>query len=308
MRRAALLLVCLLASSARAQMLSLSGPPTPDLVNLQSTVLTSIEDFKLRGTLLLAPGWSANLYAGDFHLSDSIHLADGAQVPRNLWSIDANVNHVHPLDDGRALGFSLGLGAVSDKPFHSLGETAINASATYRMPASGKNQWLFGINFSNNRPLINYVPLPIIAYLFLFPEQGLQGAIGFPFALVHWQIDPRWDLVASSIGFTTAAAELGLRLAPRIRLSTGFYWGQELWALADRTDTSSRLFYNAMRAQVKVELPLFHPLALDLSAGYVFDQRFFTGTSAYDRNDETSLADSWFVTAALKIPLGPAPR
>jgi hypothetical protein len=299
------LFLCLIAASAQAQMLSLGGPPTPDLANLEATFLASIENLKLRGNIPIAPGWSAALLGGDFHTSDTIHLADGANVPRNLWSVDASVSHVHLLSEGRALGFTLGIGSVSDKLFHGFGETAIAATATYRMPASGKNQWLFGVNFSNNRPLINYVPLPVIAYLFFYPEHGLGGAIGFPFALVRWQIDPHWDALASSLGFTTATAELGFRPVKPVRLSTGFYWGQELWALADRTDTSSRLFYNSMKAAVKAELPLPGRLALDLSTGYVFDQRFFTGTSAYDRNNETSLADSWFVTAALKIPLGP---
>jgi hypothetical protein len=125
--RNAILLLCLFATGARAQMLSLGGPPTPDLINLQATFLPSIEDVKLRATIPLAPGFTTILYVSDFHLSDSIRLLGGGEVPRNLWAIDASLSYVRRLDAGRVSSFTLGLGSVSDKPLHSFAEAAINS-------------------------------------------------------------------------------------------------------------------------------------------------------------------------------------
>jgi hypothetical protein len=303
MRSLILSCCCLAASAAGAQVLNLGGGPSADFVDLRALAGPSLQQYDLRGLIPLSPSLSATLHADAFHFSDQLQLG-GAPVPRNLWELDASVSYNHQFDPGHGLSFTLGAGTISDKPFHSIDETAISATALYRMPASANSQWLFGLNFSNNRPELNYIPIPIVAWLFHYDT--LEGAVGFPFATLRWRPAPAWDASLAVIA-TNVSAEAGLRPAPPLRLSIGYSWAQQLWALADRADTSTRLFHDSMKVFAGAEFPIAPHLAAQLNGGYVFEERVFEGKSEFDRPVEAAIAPNWFFSVMLKVPFAAAP-
>jgi hypothetical protein len=275
-----------------------------------------LTELRARGGLQLAhtevDTWQLGLYAANLHLSSDLRLGAGAPpLPKDLWSLSTDLSYAHQLGGGRTLGLTAGVGALSDRPFHSLHETDFNATATYLSPTSGGNTWIFGLNFSTSRPVLNYVPFPFVASQWPSPEHGLDGTVGFPFARVRWRPAPEWELLASTVLPAQAAVELALRPVEAVRLSAGLSWDHQLWALAGRADTSSRLFYDSKRAELGVEFPLLRPLVLRVTGGYAFDRSFFQGTSLYDRGDRVPLGPSWFTALTLSVPSGPpspAPR
>ncbi|HEX4385093.1 MAG TPA: hypothetical protein VH083_19175 [Myxococcales bacterium] len=289
---------CFIAFGAGAQVLNVGGGPSTDYVNLRALVQPALEQFDVRGIIPISPGWSAALHGDEVHFSDQLQLGTAA-VPRNLWELDASLSYSRPLSEGRGLAFTLGVGTTSDKPFHSIDETAISATALYSMPASANSRWLFGLNFSNNRPVLNYIPIPVVAWLFHYDT--LEGSVGFPFASLRWRPAPAWDASAAIIA-TNISAEVGYRPVQPLRLSLGYAWAQQLWALADRADTSTRLFYDSMKTFAGVEFPIAPWLVMQLSGGYVFEERVFEGKSEFDRPVETAIAPNWFASATLKIP------
>ncbi len=297
---------------ADAQMLLPGGPGTFEPFTLRSIWIPSVNgspsltDIEARGAIPISRTevntWTAGLFAASMQLGSNLQLSPtGPRIPRDLWSLDANLNYAHRLAAGRTLGFTVGVGTLSDKPFHSLNETGLNASATYLTPTSGGNAWLFGLNFSNSRPALNYVPLPIVAYFWRAPEQGLDGAVGFPFAQLRWRPAPAWQLLFAAIIPAKITTELSLRPAEAIRISTGFYWDQQFWALAGRADTSRRLFYDAKTVSTGVEFSLARSLAVQATGGYAFDRSFFEGTSVFNRGDRAELNASWFAGVTLKV-------
>lgn len=302
-----LLSLCLAATAAGAQTFNLTGPPSPDVFAFSSTLLPSRADFEARGSAPLGGGFSASLRLGEFHFDDRLALFPGvAQVPRNLWTLDGSLSYARRLDGDRFLTLTVGAGSASDKLFHGIDETQISATAALVTKATTGDRWLIGLNFSTNRPVLNYIPLPIVAWLFDAPALHLDGGFGFPFATLRWRPDNQWDALLAVIA-TNVTAEAGFRPLPRLRLSAGYYWGQVLWAPAGRTDTSSRLIYDWMRAAGNAEMS-FGRVSLQLTAGYAFDTRVFLGTGEFDSTAERQLPSSWFATLAVKLQPSSAKR
>jgi hypothetical protein len=307
-----LVLLILLPARAAAQMLMPGGPGTFDPFRVQATWVPgsggspSLTDVTARGAIPLSrtetDTWTAGLYAADTHLGGDLRLAPARPpIPRDLLGIDANLAYTHRLEGSRSLSFTVGVGALSDEPFHSIHETSLNASGTYLLPTSGGNAWLLGLNFSNARPALNYVPLPIVAWLWRKPEHGLDGVLGIPFARLHWQPHPRWEVQLAAVIPARFEGEVSFRPLEVIRVSAGFRWDQQFWQLARRADTSKLLFYDSKRVEAGVEVPLLRPLALRVSGGYAFDRSFFEGTSVFERGDRVDLGASPFAAVTLQV-------
>ncbi|HEY2030896.1 MAG TPA: hypothetical protein VGH20_16985 [Myxococcales bacterium] len=296
---------CLAATAASAQTLNLTGPASPDALAFSATVLPSRADFEARGAAPLGGGFTASLRLGEFHFDDRLALfPGGAAVPRNLWTLDGSLSYARKLDGDRLLSLTLGAGSASDKLFHGIDETQISATAALVTKAATGDRWLIGLNFSTNRPVLNYIPLPIVAWLFEAPALHLDGSIGFPFATLRWRPENQWDALLAVVA-TNVTAEAGFRPVRRLRLSAGYYWGQILWAPVARADTSSRLIYDWMRAAGGAEMSVGR-VSLQLAAGYAFDTRVFLGTGEFDSTAQRALPSSWFATVALKLQTGSA--
>jgi hypothetical protein len=274
---------------------------------VSSTVLPSRADFEARASAPLGGGFSASLRLGEFHFDDRLALFPaGAQVPRNLWTLDASLSYTRKLDGDRLLTLTAGAGSASDKLFHGIDETQISATAVLVTKATTGDRWLIGVNFSTNRPVLNYIPLPIVAWLFDAPALHLDGGLGFPFATLRWRPDSQWDAVVSAIA-TNVTAEAGFRPVRPLRLSAGYYWSQTLWAPVGRADTSSRLIYDWMRAAGSAELS-FGRASVRLTAGYAFETRVFLGTGEFDSTAERQIPSSWFATVGFNLQPGSAKR
>src|SRR5262249_4769024 len=155
--------------------------------------------------------------------------------------------------------------------FYSIHETTFRATASYRVPSSQTNAWLFFLNYSNNRHFLNNVPLPGIGYYFQADERRLQGLIGFPFLALRYRPTPDWSIGFSLFGPRNINAEIARRLTGPVQLFTRFQWESQEWMTADRADYSNRLFFNRKRVDLGIRTPLSPELRLELAGGRQFD-------------------------------------
>jgi hypothetical protein len=200
------------------------------------------------------------------------------------------------------------LGSDSDELFHSIHETTIRAGADYRLPAGVHNAWLFSLNYSNNRHFLNGIPLPGIGYYFEALDRRLQGLVGFPFLALRYRPTEDWTARLSLFGPRNLNVEIGRRLIRSIRAYTAFLWGSQEWEIANRQDTSNRLFFVRKRAAVGLRSPLPHGFILDVSGGREFDRRFFENdSSSYSSVPTIGLAPAWYGETRISWRFGASP-
>jgi hypothetical protein len=240
---------------------------------------------------------SCNQWAFTTHvLNESIETGairpdTGREFPHELWNVSFGTNYGHLFDNGWIGGGNIHVGSASDRPFDGLRETTFAASAFLRVPQGEHNAWLFSLSFSTNNEVLNYIPIPGIAY-FWAPVPWFQATVGLPFANVVYR--PRDDLTiqVSYALLTTFHTRVTYRLAPRFRVFGAFDTNNESFLLVDRPELRDRFFYFDMRVSGGLQYELSRRTFLELSSGYAFDRHYFEGRSitqtGFDRVDVDS--------------------
>jgi len=226
-------------------------------------------------------------------------------VPSELWDLQVGGSYFHPLEGGKMFGASLTLGSASDFPFWSLSETTFNVTASLLYPGDNpKSNYMVFLNESNNRPFLNYIPIPGFIW-FYTPDPEDHLFLGLPFA----GYSHRWNhaLLDEPLNFSIfylVPASLKVQfiqdLTSWLKVFTGLDFRQEMYLLRDRPTTATRLFYDEKRIFLGTTIDFSKSVELDLSGGYAFARRWFEGEKYTDplyENDE--LAPSGYAAAAL---------
>jgi hypothetical protein len=127
--------------------------------------------------------------------------------------------------------------------------------------------------------------------------------VGFPFAVVAWNPDPRFGMDAAVTGFGDIhAAVTGRPLSgvEWLRLRAAYDWGSEVYRRDERLDDEDRIFFRAMRATLGVTLGN-RANAVDIFGGRLFQRRVFEGHSVLDDGQRLTLEDGWLVGASARV-------
>lgn len=254
--------------------------------------------------------WTANARAGELALGMPrvVTPLGGVVVPTKLWNAQAGAGYSLGLGERRRVGADLSFGSASDRPFLAWREDQLTATVYYQLPSRQRNSWLLLLNYSNNRPFLNNVPLPGFAYIIDDPQHRLQAVVGFPFAFARWSPAPKWTVVASLFGGTSYALE-GARSFGEISCYMRLERQPLQWLRAARTDDSNRLVFDSKDVRVGARAAA-GALSGDVSVGRVFDRHFFEAHDAGSRpsDDSASLAADWLFQATAAWRWGARPR
>lgn len=223
------------------------------------------------------------------------------RLPDHLWDIALGGKFRKRLDNEWIAGMSLSVGSPSDRPFDSLGETTLNATATLQIPAGNGNQHLLSLNYATNRDVLQYVPLPGYAYHW---NQGRRAHVllGLPFSWAQWRPTEALTLQAAYVIPRTVHAKASYEIIKGLELYSGFDWQSRQWFRAGRSDDDDRLFYYEKKATLGLQIELAQGLTIDLTGGYGFDRFFFEGEDYDDRGDSRiSFGDGLFAAAEIAL-------
>lgn len=216
-------------------------------------------------------------------------------VPDNLWKVNFGGMHRREFDNGWKAGGLLTVGTASDRPFADLEDLTLTSVGFVEVPWGSRDAWNFSLFYSPTSQLP--FPIPGIAYVWR-PSERLTANIGVPFSLRYdgdlWAFSADYrPLTAVNL---RAARKLGdgWQAYARYEIVNDIYW------LAERTNSHDRLFLFDQRAAVGVERALPGGFALDVSAAYVFDRSIFQAESfSDDRRDELHIAPGAAVSVML---------
>lgn len=219
----------------------------------------------------------------------------GVRVPRQFWDVGAGINYLHRYENESTLSFLLNVGSASDQPFTSYDVTTLDATIFYGFKTSEVSRWLLLLNYSNNRSLLNNIPIPGVAYLYT-PSKTFRGIFGIPFASLYWMPFDKAGVSFFILAPRFIRAELNYMVWGPIQVFTGFEYYQTLYLRRDRDVSANRFYYDDKRVLFGVRSFLSRELRISLNGGYGFDREFFEG----DRfNHPTSgvlpVGAAWFI-------------
>lgn len=192
----------------------------------------------------------------------------------NLAAVEFGLGYSRPLTPNSNWGLSAKFGSASDRIFSGPDVTATNITATWVRPKEDDGQWIWLLNYSNNRPFWNEIPLPGFAYIYS-PNSEFQGVFGFPFAFFQWKFRPNWGWNVVSVLPWHLKTSVSYDLLPFTPITAGLDISHQTFFRAERADRAERIFFEERKLFIGLRSPLTKWLMADLEIGRAYQRRAF---------------------------------
>lgn len=224
---------------------------------------------------------SLSLAGSSFHLGNSLTLDSGKKVSTDLYRTEVGAQYFNQLPEKKHWGLRGSIGYAGDKPFTSSSDLTYSFSANYGFPGSGKGYWMLTAFFSNNGPLVNYIPMPGVSYL--YNTDTFTGMFGFPFTSMQWTPVFPWSFSLAIFG-PTVQSEVGYGSIDRVQFFSGFYWTRQSYILSKRDNDKDRLTIEEKKAAVGFRTPVLGPMIGEFQLGQAFDRSVYIGNGLFNKN------------------------
>lgn len=216
---------------------------------------------------------------------------------RDYQNIQGSLNYKKFLEDKKFLNVNVSYGSASDRPFQNGRDGALGATVIKKTSA----KWMWLVNYSNNRPFLNNIPLPGFVYFHTISRERAL-ILGFPF--VYWM---------TPIGSHLSLRYLGiLPWTHRLRVLwqglgsyepyVGFEQSPLTYFDSRREERWDRTFWFEKKLGSGVEGKLLGTLRYDFQAGLAFDRNLYSARNfGAKKNSSLHFDSSPFVSLGLKL-------
>ncbi|WP_291515375.1 hypothetical protein [Bdellovibrio sp. ArHS] len=238
------------------------------------------------------------------NLSGSQYLVTPAQSEiSGLYDIKFGLGYTRVIDEKRLWSVNVRYGSASDKPFESADVSTLGVTAFYSYPDDESSRWLLLVDYSNNRPILNNLPLPGFAY-FYNRSKEFRSVIGIPFASFNWQFADMWGWDFFTLVPWVVKTSVYYKVTDFAKLYTGVDFSQITYYLYGRQNKEDRLFYDDKKVFIGLKSPISKQILADLEAGHSFDRRFFVDENYVISPDNAiSIGNSYYLKLSLKFIL-----
>ncbi|MBO9668602.1 MAG: hypothetical protein J7501_17520 [Bdellovibrio sp.] len=193
----------------------------------------------------------------------------------DLYQFDIGLTYSRTLGGGKFWAVNGNFGSASDKPFKDPSVNTAGANFFYVSPEDQVHTWIFLVNWSNNRPILNNIPIPGFAYVYT-PSKTFRGTFGFPFAMLYWEFVDRWSLNLFTLIPWVVKTSVDYSIQGPMKLSLGLDFSQSTYYIYERQNRQDRLFYDEKRVYLGFKSPLSEKLMMEVEGGYSFDRKYFS--------------------------------
>jgi len=244
--------------------------------------------------------WSSSVYLNRYHFSVDEKLPkDQVEVPAELSNLQFGLSYRQKLEEQKYWMLSAQVGSASDQVFSQSDVDTVNINAVYAGDVKPEESWIWLVNYSNNRPILNNLPLPGFAYVYT-PNPKFRGIFGFPFLFTKWNFAENWNLNFSILGFTAVKTELSYQVFGPVQAYVVYDHNQQGFFRRDRSESDKRFFYDEKKMAIGIRSPLNALLFSDLQVGKSWDRHLFEAQSVAKQGENRLFLDAaWYAQFSL---------
>lgn len=233
---------------------------------------------------------------------EQINADADSPLPENLTEIKTGHQFISTLDDQRRWGVNTQVGSASDEPFHNWSVTEVSVTAFYSKDTTETNNWVYLLNYSNQRSFLPHIPLPGFMYIYN-NKKGLMLLAGVPVVGFNYRATPKFMITLFSVIPWTHNFKLTYFLSGReTQLYTEYKISPESYKLIDYEDSEDRVIMDDHKAIAGIKFPLFGNLSMDVHGGYSMNRKIYQAERPGASTDwEEHLEDQAFFNAQFGI-------
>lgn len=212
----------------------------------------------------------------------------------DLYDIEFGASYSRVLDDKRMWAVSASYGSASDKPFRDNTVSTLGVTAFYAYPHDENSNWLLLVNYSNNRPILNNIPLPAFAYTYI-PSPDFRLVVGAPFASIYHKFHDKFSYQFFALVPWVLKSSLNYHIAGPVQAYIGSDFSQSTFLPHGRENRKDRLFYDEKKLFLGFKMPVNKVVLVDAEIGHAFDRAFFVEENyEIDPSNPISVGNAYF--------------
>lgn len=226
--------------------------------------------------------WNALLRGQRIYIDEKLVIADrGFVIPGEFGSVEAGLGWGEKRSEQHRVGASATLGSSGRTLLSKQNAVEVSFNAFTEHKQDDGNAWIYFLNYSNNRVILNNVPLPGFAYV--MKKETTTMVMGVPFFFVFVNSMP-WLLNATLSPFYTGAETTYIMGWPQIFAGVG--WTPRAYQNLVKDDAEDRLIYEKKEASLGLRLPFGRQKNVSLAYVHSFNRQFYLGESPLKSNSE----------------------
>lgn len=269
----------------------------PDIIESEEAKSSTSLDERIsrsKGDLLIKPyaSQSTDVFItgeySEFNLGTSqLNVGpDASEIDGSLQSAMGGLGFKWTDFDDSSFLMAVEYGSSSDRLFGESKNNVLQGILAYSLSPEIDSQWVFLINYSNNRTYLNNIPIPTFAYVYR-PSEKTSITMGLPFFSINHFDFPNltYALFLSPGG---GGYDLGVGVLGPLQIFNSFSYKIDAYFHENRTDVNTRLFVEEKSVEVGLRSPLSRSLSLMISYGFAFDRFYYEGEGLFDPTGEIS--------------------
>lgn len=225
-------------------------------------------------------------------------------TPESLEDREFLLTAAYRQDEKTRWSLGVNYGSASDRPFDGGDVSVLGVTLSHRAPISETSDWIWFLNYSNNRVILNNVPLPGFAATFRDQDKTWGGMWGFPFLMLWSRPTPK--TFASAFLLFPAAVRIqgGYLVWGPVQLTAKTEYQQQAFLISGRPRREERLFLESAKALLGLKAFLGQGTFFEFEAGRAFGRSLFRGRSSFDREPgNVEIPDENLWSAGLQLTL-----
>ncbi len=234
-----------------------------------------------------------------------LNVETDAKIPGTIdknfskfWDFKFGSSYTYHSESKSIMSANLSVGSASDMPFSGTDVTTLGLTWLYLIPSNETSSWLFLVNFSNNRSILNYVPVPGVAYNWT-PSKTFRGTFGLPFANIFWMPTQKLMLMCFALGPWVVKMNAYYFFWGPIQIFSEFDYSQKLFLRKERSIAQNRLFYDEKKYTIGLKSFLSQIFSVEIKGGYAFGRRFYEAKHYYDYKATLDIRNSFLFYAGI---------
>lgn len=238
--------------------------------------------------------WSASLSGNELAITPT-----QGELSR-FYDLKVGLGYTKALDEQRLWSANVRFGSASDRLFANPSVSTLGATWFYSYPADETARWMFLVDYSNNRPILNNIPLPGFAY-FYQPDKSFRLVVGAPFASVTWDFHEKWGMEGITFVPWVIKGSFYYKLNDYAKIYTGLDFSQITYYRAERIHKKERVFFDEKKLFVGAKTPLSKNIFVEIETGHAFDRAFFEAEDyEIDPEQPISIANAFYGKLSLR--------
>lgn len=232
-----------------------------------------------------------------------LKFTPATSVVSDLKEYQGGLTYLHLNPSGNLWSLGATFGSASDEPFKDSSVNTIGSTFSYLWPEENSNYWLFLVNYSNNRPLLNGIPLPGLVYGYQSSPQ-FRANFGVPFTTLNWEFVDRWTLNIFTLMPWVGKLQVGYRLFGPFQVYSALEFFQVTFLQFGRPNLKERIYFDERRLFLGVKGPISQSIFVELEGGYCLRRRIFSAES-YSRDPSVfqDLGETGFARLSFSVSL-----